>query len=214
MAEAITFELSKCYETAIRERELQVLANVDADLVATVAAGLGLPAPEPTEQVADVEAEPGAGPDREGMADHRSHHRPADRPPGRHRGFARLQQEILDAGMVGLIIAPTGGTVPADGGEVSVQRTYVTARSVEYDALVLADGIGAEPADPRLAILLSETYRHGKAILGWGDAVDVFEAMSYLPADGLIQVEGADAVLAAAQAELAQHRDWERLAQL
>jgi catalase len=30
--EAFTFELGKCYEQAIKERELGVLANVDADL--------------------------------------------------------------------------------------------------------------------------------------------------------------------------------------
>ncbi len=40
--------------TAIRERMLQVLANVDPDLCAGVAEGLGLPAPEPTEKLADV----------------------------------------------------------------------------------------------------------------------------------------------------------------
>ena len=45
IVEAFTFELGKCYEQAIKERELQVLANVDADLCAQVAAGLGLPAP-------------------------------------------------------------------------------------------------------------------------------------------------------------------------
>ena len=46
MVEAFTFELSKCYEQAIRERMLGVLANVDTELTAKVAAGLGLPAPE------------------------------------------------------------------------------------------------------------------------------------------------------------------------
>jgi catalase len=45
IVEAFTFELGKCYEQAIKERELRVLADVDADLCAQVAAGLGLPAP-------------------------------------------------------------------------------------------------------------------------------------------------------------------------
>ncbi|MRT32937.1 catalase HPII, partial [Xylella fastidiosa subsp. multiplex] len=43
--EAFTFELGKVYEQSIKERQLQVLANVDADLCRQVAAGLGLPAP-------------------------------------------------------------------------------------------------------------------------------------------------------------------------
>ena len=45
IVEAFTFELGKCYEQAVKERELQVLANVDTDLCEQVAAGLGLPAP-------------------------------------------------------------------------------------------------------------------------------------------------------------------------
>ena len=43
VVEAFTFELGKVCEQAIKERELQVLANVDTDLCAQVAAGLGLP---------------------------------------------------------------------------------------------------------------------------------------------------------------------------
>ena len=48
IVEAFTFELGKCYEQAIKERMLSRLANVDADLCAQVAAGLGLPAPAGT----------------------------------------------------------------------------------------------------------------------------------------------------------------------
>ena len=88
IVEAFTFELGKCYEQAIKERELQVLANVDADLCAQVAAGLGLPAPE---------RQPGRrrGPVARPLADrHRArpdrrpqdrHHRRRRRRPGRHR---------------------------------------------------------------------------------------------------------------------------------
>src|SRR5919205_308925 len=43
--DAYTFELGKCYEQAIKERALTVLAKIDGELCATVATGLGLPAP-------------------------------------------------------------------------------------------------------------------------------------------------------------------------
>src|SRR6202012_2062224 len=42
---AYTFELGKVYEQSIKQRALGVLANIDAELCAQVAAGLGLPAP-------------------------------------------------------------------------------------------------------------------------------------------------------------------------
>src|SRR4051812_7765778 len=55
VVEAFTFELGKVYEQAIKERELAVLARVDARLCAAVAEGLGLPAPAPLSPPADVE---------------------------------------------------------------------------------------------------------------------------------------------------------------
>ena len=45
VVEAFTFELGKCFEQAIRERNLANLANVDRELCARVAAGLGLRPP-------------------------------------------------------------------------------------------------------------------------------------------------------------------------
>ena len=44
---AYTFELSKCWDQTIRERQLVALANIDPDLCQRVADGLGLPAPDP-----------------------------------------------------------------------------------------------------------------------------------------------------------------------
>ncbi|WP_037772920.1 catalase, partial [Streptomyces pristinaespiralis] len=55
---AYSFELGKCYEQAVKERGLRVLANIDPELCAGVAAALGLPAPEPTEPLASVEPSP------------------------------------------------------------------------------------------------------------------------------------------------------------
>ena len=46
VTEAYTFELGKVYEQAIKERVLTVLAKIDPELCAKVAAGLGLPVPK------------------------------------------------------------------------------------------------------------------------------------------------------------------------
>ena len=45
IVEAFTFELGKCYEQAVKERELQVLANVDADLCARSPPAWAFPPP-------------------------------------------------------------------------------------------------------------------------------------------------------------------------
>jgi catalase len=58
IVEAFTFELGKCRQQAVRERELAVLARVDARLCAAVASGLGLPVPTADREPAQVTPSP------------------------------------------------------------------------------------------------------------------------------------------------------------
>jgi catalase len=224
---AYTFELGKCYAQSIKERGLKALANIDAKLCAQVAAGLGLPVPEPTEPLQDVAPSPALS--------QLGHAWPVD---GRNIGIVTdgsgdldgvraVRQAVLDAGMVPLVIAPAGGKLDADGDPVTVQRTFATARSIEFDALVVAGapaaGADAFPArdakagtpasglDPRLLLLLDEAFRHGKAIGGWEGAAQVLDAAG-LPADapGVVLGESGTAVLGQVKDLLSQHRVWER----
>jgi catalase len=56
-----------------------------------------------------------------------------------------------------------------------VERTLASTRSVEYDALVIADGTGGLK-DIKLTVLLQEMFRHCKAIGAWGNGAQVLEA--------------------------------------
>jgi catalase len=208
--QAYTFELGKCYETAIRERTLQVLANIDPDLCAGVAEGLGLPAPKPTEQLADVA--PSAALSQVGQS------WPVT---GRIVGIVvgddpdlkslcAVRKEIFGAGMVPLIIAPKAGML--DGGlhaPLPVQRTFITARSVEFDALLIAGG--PIPTDPRVPLMLAEAFRHPKAIGGWGDATDALSAAG-CPTDapGVVLTDTPTDALSQLTDLLGTHRVWER----
>ncbi|MEU9028181.1 hypothetical protein AB0D46_11690 [Streptomyces sp. NPDC048383] len=141
-------------------------------------------------------------------------------------GVDALRQVILDAGMVPLVIAAAGGVL--GGAEpVIVQRTFATARSVEFDALVFAgvpgagaDAYGARDAkagapqppvsDPRVLALLTEAYRHGKALVGLGDAGSLFEAAGILVGEpGVVVTDGAQGMRRLTEL-LAAHRVWER----
>ncbi len=210
--QAYTFELGKCYETAIRERTLQVLANIDPDLCAGVASGLGLPAPEPTEKLADVE--PSVALSQVGQS------WPVtgrivgivvgDDPD--LKGLRTIRKEIFAAEMVPLIIAPKAGIL--DGGRgapLPVQRTFLTARSVEFDALLIAGG--PVPLDPRVLLMLAEAFRHAKAIGGWGDAADLLGAAG-CPTDapGVVLAETPTDALSQLTDLLGTHRVWERVA--
>ncbi|MFF2548838.1 catalase [Kitasatospora sp. NPDC058063] len=220
---AYTFELSKVYEAAIRERAVAVLANVDPVLCAEVAAGLGLPAPEAT--VALPPVEPSAALSQLGTS------WPVD---GRVVGIVvdfvgttdhvrAARDAVRGAGMTALIIAPTAGPL-ADG--LPVQRTFAAARSVEFDALLVlgtpargaddhgardAKSSGSSPVDSRVALLVNEAYRHAKPLGGHPAARAVWAAAGIDPhAPGVLTSEDPDEVLAGIVGLLGTHRAWDR----
>jgi catalase len=226
--QAYTFELGKCYEKPIRERQLLALANIDAGLCAAVAQGLGMPAPAATAEVADAEPSPalsqlgGTWPVKGRVvgivADESS-----------DLETVRAARDALDAaGIVPLVIAPSGGFLGADGdGGIAVQRTYLTARSTEFDAVLMAgsalpaadaeqglDAKAGEPGvsvDPRVALLVSESFRHAKAIGGWGSGTAVVDG-STIPQDspGVVFGDSAEDVVSQITELLAAHRAWDR----
>jgi catalase len=223
---AYSFELGKCYEQAVKERQLQCLANVDPVLCEEVATALGLPAPQPTVTLTDPPASPalsqvgGAWP-----ADGRTLGivvDPEDDEPG---GLAALRKAVFDAGMVPLLIAPHGGTVYG----LAVQRTFATARSVEFDGLLLAgspapapDALAARDAkagagsdagtDPRVTLLVEECWRHAKAIGAWGAGRAVLEAAGCADATGVVTGDSGGEVFDELRDLVSGHRVWDRFA--
>lgn len=228
---AYTFELNKCYEQTIKERALNVLANIDPELCSQVAEGLGLPAPKPTVPLVTVDPSPalsqlGGDWPLDGriigiVADGQSD----------LAGVRTLREAVLEAGMVPLVIAPTGGKLDPNGEPITIQRTFATARSVEFDAVLLAgvpspgsDAFGARDAkagdpsghgeattDPRVLLMISEAFRHGKAIGGWAGAGSALTAAN-VPTDapGVVVTDDGTQALAQIVQLLGQHRVWER----
>ncbi|MER7071793.1 catalase [Terrabacter sp. NPDC000476] len=237
---AYAFELAKCYEQAVKERQLQCLANIDEDLCAAVSDALGLPAPDPTIALEDVE--PSAALSQVGRPF------PAE---GRKVGVvvdsrtdpgaaAAVVAGIEAFSMVPFLIAPRGGTV----GELPVDRTYATCRSFEYDALVVlgaavgddavagldaragqpttadaTDRAGAAGAstDPRIVVVAAEMWRHSKTLAAFGDLGAAALGAAGIPTDGAGVVTGAEAadpadVLGDVTELLTLHRVWERFA--
>ncbi|WP_069744034.1 catalase [Streptomyces sp. EN23] len=227
---AYTFELGKCYEQAVKERALTVLANIDTELCTRVAAGLGLPAP-----AADVRlTEPAPSPALSQLGqtwplDGRIVGIVADANADLD-GVRTVRQAVLDAGMVPLVIAPAGGAIGPDHEPVTVQRTFTTARSVEFDAILLAgapapapDARGARDAkvdddaavidgiDPRVLLLIAEAFRHGKAIGAWADGLDALAPAGVAPdAPGVVTAGDATEALDGLTEMLAHHRAWDR----
>ena len=211
IVEAFTFELGKVYEQAIKERELAVLANVDTDLCAQVAAGLGLPAPtgNPAEDVvvspvlSQVVTTPGpiAGRKIAVIADSGSD----------LAGVNKLKSAAQKLGATVLVIANVGGVLTKGRTTVTVDRTNLTARSVEFDAIVIAAGT-TPTGDIKQTILLHEAYRHCKPLAAWGDG-DAIITSAGIPRDGEGVSTGASvntAFTAELSAALGRHRAWTR----
>jgi catalase len=211
IVEAFTFELGKVYEQAIKERELAVLANVDTDLCQQVAAGLGLPAPKGTpvvasslspalSQVLDIPF-PVAGRQVGIIADRGSD----------LAGVTKLVKALAKVGVTGLVIAPVGGVLKKGRQSVIVERTLLTTRSIEFDALVIAGGT-TRTDDIKLVLLLQEAYRHSKAVAAWGDGAAILESAG-IPANGVgvsVSETAAKPFTDELIAALALHRAWDR----
>lgn len=205
IAAAYTFELSKCYEQAIKERAVEVLTRIDQQLAETVADGLGLDRPAPQETAA---VEPSPALSQVGKP------WPVE---GRQIGIlttedsdvaavAELVDGLFAADLVPLVIGETGGKLGGDA-QVAISRTYSSARSVEFDAVVIADA----PDIPEVRVLLSEIYRHNKAAAVSAAAVDQATELGLdLGAPGVLKIDTLGEALDALAPLLAQHRVWER----
>ncbi|MCZ4076508.1 catalase [Rhodococcus sp. H36-A4] len=209
--EAFTFELGKVFEQSIKERELGVLANVDADLCARVAAGLGLPAPDgsPAENVvvspalSQIIDTPGpiAGRKIGVIADSGSD----------LSGIDKLRTAAQGRGATVHVIAAVGGVLGKAAHTQIIERTFLTVRSIEFDAFVVAGGT-TPSTDIKLVVLLQEAFRHCKAIGAWGDGTAVLEQAGIGTADAGVVV-GETAVKAFNDALLdavGLHRAWDR----
>jgi catalase len=225
IVQAYTFELGKCYDDTIRQRQLLALARIDGGLAADVATGLGMPAPEPAVDAEEVTPSPALS-------------QLGDTWPVEGRTVAVVVDATADADavlaltealraerLVPLLLAPTGGPVWPDR-DLPAHRTLLTARSVEFDAVVVAAVLapaadarqsrdakaaaGATPSiDPRLTLLVDEAFRHGKGVGVLGDA-DAAAMLGLSTDDAAVSIGDAAAVAAGVVEGLAQHRAWDR----
>jgi len=188
-----------------------------------VATGLGLPAPEARTALAEVEPSPALSQlGRQGPADGRIVGIVVG-PTADLAAVTAVREAALGDGLLPLVIAPHGGKV----GDLTVQRTFDTARSVEFDALLVADAPGPAPdavaardakagtvdpaaVDPRVLRLVDEAWRHAKAIGAWDGGAAVLQQAGVADTPGVVSaVAGAEA-FTAVQELLAAHRVWQR----
>ncbi|HEY2000213.1 catalase HPII [Paraburkholderia sp.] len=216
IAAAYQFELGKVTKPAIRERVVnEILARFDADLAATVASGLGLPAPKKGKLPSQVQPSPALSLLNRVKPGIRTCKIALLAAPGSDAAaIGKLQQALRDAGATPLLVAPTLAPI----GKLQPDATLAGMPSIMFDAVVICGGEAGAKAlgqagDARHFVL--EAFKHLKAIAALGAGRDVLKA-AHLPdnADGVATGDDgkiAD-VLKAFIAAAEQHRVWSRQA--
>jgi catalase len=225
---AFQFELSKLQTPAIRQRMVDTLAHVDADLAQRIAAPLGTKPPDK----AAATAWPGyrEGPATANLAPSAALSmvvskdvRIATRKVAilvadgvQSAAVGAVQQALSAAGAVTKLVGPTLCPVLcADGGHMAVDCTLDNSPSVLFDALYLPpmkEGAQGLAGDARAQRCVEQACRHGKTVAASGSGERLLAAAGVDAASPSVLVDTSDAVTAAFTAALVhamgQHRHW------
>ena len=194
IGDAFTFELSKCRRTAIRSRMVAGLRNVDEDLAAYIADGLGMAVPSAISAArpprTDLEPSPALSLLANGPSDL----------AGRKIGIlvsdgassalvTALRDTASERKVVVEIISPKVGAVTLDDGSVIEADQQVDgAPSVLYDAVIVAtsaEGASELARKPPAKDFVADAYAHAKFIGCTAGASALLEAVGVsVDADG------------------------------
>jgi catalase len=226
LVEASHFELGKVSQPEIKQRMLDRFNNVDHELAKRVAEGLGMPAPKQP-------ANSNHGQKSEALSQDNT----AKTAKGRKVAvlaaagvdgaqLAALKQALKEAKVEAEVVSKFGGTIKTvEGQEVMVDKTFLTAASVMFDAIYVPGGKSSVETlkMTRDALhFINEAFKHFKPIAATAEGVDLLQAAdlkgvslngsSVQDEQGVITARKADASQVAKMfvEAIAQHRYWNR----
>ncbi|MGE6355299.1 catalase [Flavobacterium sp. NPDC079362] len=244
IVKALRFELGKVETTAIRLRMLGLLSQVDTELAEKVAIGLGATVPP----VLETPLNRGVSPETEAEGKQEPQtvdqsvafsdaltmlKNPTNSPTIASRKVAiicadgvsqtsvmNIKSALLKQDAKGCIIAPHLGSVLTDNdGAIHVDFSFLTASSVLFDAVYVADGLGIKVLidNDDVNEFLSDAYKHCKVIGADGQAITVLNAAPFAskitnddPGIILAGDAGSDAFAQEFITAMGKHRIWER----
>jgi catalase len=238
LVNAFCFELGKVDIQAIRSRMVGILTQVDKDLAAQVASGLGIPVPSKLEQPmnhsfgADTdpksvqpkkvkssleasEALSMANTVKDSIKSRKIAALIADGFDGKH--LEAMKKALMAEGAVLKTVAPRHGVIKtADGKAVAADFSLLTAASVLFDAVYVPPGEGSIETLSTNADayhFVDEAYKHCKAICATGNTElfieNTFAGKATDDAAVVITAKPAEAAAAFIDA-IANHRNWDR----
>ncbi len=177
---AFCFELGKVETTAIRQRMVSTLTQVDAVLAQRVADGLGMPLPAPpigfnnvpyTDEPDIDKALSMANAAKDSIKGRKIAVLAANKVDG--EALALACSAFEDAGATVKIIAPISGEINSlQGKAIIVDHSLPTVGSVQFDAVFIPGGIDSAKTlclNAHAVLFVNEAYKHGKAIAAADD---------------------------------------------
>ncbi|SDS37671.1 catalase [Pseudomonas asplenii] len=215
---AYSFELGKVEREHIRARQVnEILANIDLELAARVAANLGLPAPTAgtvAPRKTALEQSPALSQANLLAGNIKTRKVAILAANGVDGAAIAALRKVLEAeGAHARLLGPTSAAVTTAKGEsLAVDASMEGLPSVAFDAVYVPGGAASVKALGSNGVALHyllEAYKHLKPIAVHEDAKPLLEKL-HLQADAGLLV-GSDAkALKAFVAALAEHRVWER----
>lgn len=181
---AFRFELTRVQTQAIRERVVSLLANVDAELAAGVADGLGFAVPAPAPNISPLpphtyDPSPALSMSSYPASDIKTRRVAILIAPGIDGAMASsIYSALIDAGAVPRFVAAKLGEVKAGKLGLHAEISIEAGPAALYDAMVVpdgTDGVAALLKDGNALEFIKDQYRHCKPMLMMGAAAALLE---------------------------------------
>jgi catalase len=193
LVEAFHFELGKVESMEVRQRMVELVANVDGDLARMVAEGIGV-SPEAVPEAKSPHSRRDDG-DHRRMVERSEalsmENTVKDTIKSRrvaflaadgfdHTSLAKVKRALEKSGAQVEVVSKFLGTLKsARGEEIQVDKSYITTGSIMYDAVFIPAGSGsAETLKMQGDALqfVNEAFKHCKPIAALGEGVELLEA--------------------------------------
>jgi catalase len=232
LVEAAHFELGKVESKEVRERMVDLFNHVDFELAKLIAVGIGVDSPAKEVTPNHGRKSPALSIENQAKKSAKSRRVAILASDGfNYSQLMEMKEALKNATAQAEIISKFKGTIKsANGQEIEVDKTFLTAASVMYDAIYVPGG--RQSVDKLLmegdaVHFINEAFKHCKTIAAVGEGVELLkkseikgvmlnESQSKTPMtadNGIVTSFKASDILPVAQEfiqAIAQHRHWKR----
>jgi catalase len=225
IVEAAHFELGKVMDKAIRERMVEHFNHIDHDLAVRTAKGIGVAPPSGPAEPNHGRSSPALSQERGPMPITGRRVAVLVAPGVEKKEVEAVKEKLTRQQAEAIVVAKADGMIPtADGGEMMVDKAFVTTASVLFDAVYVPGGAESAAALRRngdAIHFVNEAFRHCKPLAFSGEGIELLRraniGMELEAKDGFRSmhgvVTGGDAgheFVDAFVEAIAQHRHWDR----